>query len=164
MVSTSPTRDPIVIRPGSRLPARDRKGLAASTRGLLVLAALAAALLALLSILLFLPIQIPSVVGTYADVTAANKWMLAKGPSGELVARTFNYQTGMSDGYRVSGFESGSSIYFTLTPSMRPGRHVAIGDTVGTVNSSEMQERLVALNGQLAAAEGELAVHATGAK
>jgi hypothetical protein len=103
-------------------------------------------------------------VSTFANITAANKWILERGTAGQLIARTFNYQTGMSDGYRVSNFESGSSIYFSVAPTLRPGQHVAVGDTVGTVYSSEMQERLITLNGQLAAAEGQLAVNSTGAK
>jgi hypothetical protein len=133
-------------------------------RNLLLWGGAIAALIALVAPVLILPIRFPSVVSTFANITAANKWILEKGTTGQLIARTYNYQTGMSDGYRVTNFESGSSIYFSVAASLKPGRQVAVGDTVGTVYSSEMQERLIALNGQLAAAEGRLAVNSTGAK
>jgi hypothetical protein len=113
---------------------------------------------------IFSPTRYPIPVHTYATVTPAQKWILVKGSNGQLVARTFNYQTGMSDGYRVSNFTTGSSITFTVEPSMTLGRHVSVGDTVGWISSSETQERLVVLNGQLAAAERALAVNATGQK
>jgi multidrug efflux pump subunit AcrA (membrane-fusion protein) len=70
----------------------------------------------------------------------------------------------MSDGYRVSNFSAGSSIYFAVAPTIRPGQHVAAGDTVGTIASSDVQERLVSLQGQLASAERMLAVNTTGDK
>jgi hypothetical protein len=123
-----------------------------------------ALLLSAVGAVILLPIRFPSGVNTYARITPAHKWVLAKGSDGQLIARTFNYETGMSDGYRVSNFIAGSSISFTVAPSLLPGRPVAAGDTVGWVSSSEMQERLVALNGQLAAAQQLLAVNATGQK
>jgi hypothetical protein len=116
------------------------------------------------AIVLFLPIRFPSSVGTHAGISAARKWILMKGTDGQLIARTFNYESGMSDGYRVSNFNAGSSISFAVNPSLAPGQHIEIGDTVGWVSSSEMQERLVVLNGQLAAAQRQLEVNATGQK
>ena len=125
---------------------------------------LAVLLLGSAGFLLAFPVQIPSVVNTYADITSAHKWVLEKGTNGQLIASTINYVTGMSDGYNISNFNAGSSIAFSLIPSLKPGQHVEVGDTVGTVYSSEVQERLITLNGQLAAAERHLAVSATGEK
>lgn len=113
---------------------------------------------------IFSPARYPVPVYTYGTVTPAQKWIIVKGSNGQLVARTFNYQTGMSDGYRVSNFTTGSSITFTVEPSLTLGHHVSVGDTVGWISSSETQERLVVLNGQLAAAERLLAVNASGQK
>jgi hypothetical protein len=130
----------------------------------LIPVALVAGLGAVATLLVVLPIRFPSTVHTYANVNVANKWVLAKGTDGQLIAHTFNYQTGMSDGYRVSNFSAGSSIYFAVAPTIRPGQRVAAGDTVGTIASSDVQERLVSLQGQLASAERMLAVNATGDK
>ena len=64
----------------------------------------------------------------------------------------------------ASTFDRNTSIYFTLNPGMIPGHQILRGDTVGFVSSSETQERLIALNGQLATAEGLLAVNTSGEK
>lgn len=107
-------------------------------------------------------VHVPSTVRSYARIASAHEWILARGQDGQLIASTFNYVTGLNEGYRVSHF--GSSVYFAMHPSIVPGHVVAIGDTVGSVHSSEMQERLIALNGQLVAARGLMAVNATGQK
>ena len=112
----------------------------------------------------FLPIRFPSVVNTYGTIASVHEWVLVRGPNGQLVASTFNHATGLSEGYRVSNFVTGSSVQFTLDPSLMPGGLIAAGDTIGTISSSETQERLIALNGQLAAARGQLAVTASGEK
>jgi hypothetical protein len=164
MLSPSPTKDIVAIHPGPHGSAGHRGFPSRNVRRLLLWGGASVALLALVALVLFLPFHFPSVVNTFANITAANKWILEKGPAGQLIARSFNYQTGMSDGYRVSNFDSGSSIFFSVSPALKPGMHVVVGDTIGTVYSSEMQERLISLNGQLAAAEGQLAVNATGAK
>jgi hypothetical protein len=121
-------------------------------------------ILGLLAFVIFSPARFAFPVHTYATITPAQKWILVKGTSGQLVARTFNYQSGMSDGYRVANFATGTSITFTIAPSLGLGQHVSVGDTVGWISSSETQERLVVLNGQLAAAEQMLAVNASGQK
>jgi hypothetical protein len=120
--------------------------------GLVALAAVAFVLLS--------PARFPFPVHTYATITPAQRWILVKGTNGQLVARTFNYESGMSDGYRVANFATGTSIQFTIAPSLGLGHHVSVGDTVGWISSSETQERLVVLNGQLAAAQQMLAVNA----
>jgi hypothetical protein len=123
-----------------------------------------AAVLGIAALLLVLPVRFPSGVSSYASITTSYQWTLEKGTAGQLISRTYNHQTGMSDGFRVSNFSGGSSILFAVAPSLKPGQQVAAGDTVGTVFSSDVQERLISLNGQLAAAERNLAVNATGAK
>lgn len=114
--------------------------------------------------LLLLPIPLPSFVNTYAKITCAHEWVLVKGPDGQLSANLFNYSTGLSEGYRVSNFDRGSSVRFSLSSSVVAGRCVTKGDTIGSISSSETQERLIGLSGQLAAAQGLLAVTATGEK
>ncbi|MGH7451054.1 MAG: FHA domain-containing protein [bacterium] len=125
---------------------------------------IAIAALLLTGTLLFLPVKFPVVVDTYGKIDSAQKWVLVKGQEGQLMASVFNYETGLSEGYRVSNFERGSSVRFSFHPSLAPGRFIAKGDTIGSLYSSEMQERLLALNRQLAAAQGSLAVNASGEK
>ena len=115
-------------------------------------------------IVVLLPVQFPSSVNTVATIEPANRWVLVKSTDGQLISSTFNFKSGMSDGYRVSTFSQGSSIYFTLHPDLTPGHAVTVGDTIASIYSTDVAERLTALNGQLAAARGALAVNATGQK
>ncbi len=127
----------------------------------------AAALVALALIsgtVLFLPIAFPIAVDTYGKISPAHRWMLLRGQDGQLVANTFNYETGLSEGYGVFNFNRGSSVYFSVLASLAPGQVVSRGDTLGSVFSSEMQERLVTLNGELATARQMLEVTSTGEK
>jgi hypothetical protein len=103
-------------------------------------------------------------VQTYARILPIRDWVLVKGPDGQLMASTFNHETGLSDGYRLSNFDRGTSIAFSLRPTVLPGQQVAQGDTIGSIYSSEIQERMTALEGELAAAQSQLAVSASGAK
>ena len=81
-----------------------------------------------------------------------------------MSASVYNHETGIREGFHASSFDRSASVYFTLNPGMIPGRQVMRGDTVGIVASSETQERLIALNGELARAEGLLAVNTSGEK
>jgi hypothetical protein len=122
------------------------------------------ALLAGVAIVLVLPTRFPSGVNTFGSVTSMHKWVLARGSDGQLIANSFNYQTGLSEGYRVTNFTAGSSVFCSLRPSLAPGQQVTVGDTIGSIYSSETQERLVTLQGELAQARSLLAVNATGQK
>ena len=145
-----PAEDPALEEPRPGRPSRSwRWGIA----GLLAFGGL-----------LVLPVRIPSTVSSYAEIQCAREWSLVRGPDGLLSASVFNHDTGVSSGYQASSFDRSSSVYFTLNPAMIPGRGVTQGDTVGVVSSSETQERLIALNGELASAERLLAVNATGEK
>ncbi len=120
--------------------------------------------LAALVTLLVLPVRYPSVVKTYAGIKCAQEWVLVRGSDGQLSASVLNHRTGLSEGYRAASFDRSSSVDFLLRPDMVPGHGVARGDTVAIISSSETQERLVALYGQLAAAQGQLAVSSSGEK
>ena len=133
-------------------------------RLVLLRVAVVAVVVAAIGLVVFLPVQFPSVVNTYATIAPVNRWVLAKATDGQLIASTFNYRSGLSEGFRVSTFNPGSSTYFSLSTSLVPGQAVTMGDTIGSIYSTEVAERLIALNGQLAAARSLLAVNATGQK
>lgn len=141
-----------------------RSHAAPSGRTILIRLAAITAVLAVAGFIVFKPVRFPSIVNSYAAITPVQKWVLAKVSDGQLVGSTFNYRSGMNVGYRVSTFNPGSSIYFSMHSTLTPGKTVSIGDTVGSIYSTEVQERLIALQGQLHAARSLLAVTATGQK
>jgi len=156
------------VVPSSSHPA-DGKGVERrrsrpSGRRILLLATIAAVVVCALGAVLFLPIRFPSVVSTYATIAPVNRWVLSKATDGQLIASTFNYKTGLSEGFRVSTFNQGSSVHFSLHAALVPGRAVSAGDTIASIYSSDVAERLIALHGQLDAARRLLEVNATGAK
>jgi biotin carboxyl carrier protein len=164
MLSPSPVKDVVSLPHRPRdLAAKSRKSHA-TIRKLVLWSVVSIALLAMGSALIVLPIRFPSVVSSYADISAAHQWTVERGPTGQLITHTVDYRTGMSGSFHASNFEAGSSISFSLSPWLRPGQRVRAGDTLGTASSSQMQERLVSLQGQLATAEGALAVNAAGSK
>ena len=113
--------------------------------------------------LFYFPVQFPSSIRTYGRIQCAHEWVLVRSGDG-LSASVYNHETGANEGYHASSFDRNASVSFTLNPDMVPGRQVNRGDTVGIVSSSETQEKLIALNGELAHAEGLLAVNTSGEK
>jgi len=152
---------------GSHLPGTTvirRSNPAPNGRALVIRLAAIVVVLAVAGFVVFKPVRFPSMVGSYASITPAQKWVLTKVSDGQLVGSTFNYRSGMNVGYRVSTFNPGTSVYFSMHSRLSPGTTVAIGDTVGSIYSTEVQERLIALQGQLHAARSLLAVTASGQK
>ncbi len=151
--------------PPSREPASRRSIRVRSAWPRRILVAASCAVLAVVAgVVLFLPVRFPSAVNTFATITPANRWLLIKSTDGQLISSTFNYRTGLSDGFRVSTFNQGSSVYFSINSLLVPGHAVTMGDTIASIYSTDVSERLIALNGQLAAARGALAVNSTGQK
>ena len=110
------------------------------------------------------PVKFPASIRTFGRIQCAHEWVLMRNPDGQLSASTLNHESGVSEDYRASGFDRGAAVYFNLNPSMIPGHQIVQGDTVGIMSSSGTEERLIALNGQLAQAQNLLAVNTTGEK
>jgi hypothetical protein len=113
---------------------------------------------------LFIPVKIPFSVSGYGTIAPAGKWVLEKGADGQLIASTYDYVTGRSGGFSVVEFERGETIRLTLSPSVATGGSVFAGDTIGTIRSTQAEERLVVLTGELATARASLAAASAGEK
>lgn len=113
---------------------------------------------------LIIPLKLPYTVESYGKILPSKKWVLAKGTAGQLIASEFNYETGLNEGYSVSQFERGEAMRFSFHPAIGENGFVSAGDTIGSIYSSDTEERLVELNGQLALARATLAVNTGGEK
>src|SRR6185503_1139015 len=101
---------------GSHLPGTTvihRSNPAPNGRALVIRLGAIVVVLAVAGFVVFKPVRFPSMVGSYASITPAQKWVLAKVSDGQLVGSTFNYRSGMNVGYRVSTFNPGTSVYFS---------------------------------------------------
>lgn len=165
-MSSSPPQERI---DSSGTPAPDRRRVGrklpgVSGRDIALRVAACVVALGVIGYVVLLPVRFPYVVTTYATITPAQKWVLARASNGQLVENLFNFRSGMNEGFRASTFNPGSSVNFSLHSTLQAGQAIAAGDTVGSVFSSEVQERLVALQGQLSAARSLLLVTSTGQK
>lgn len=110
------------------------------------------------------PFTVPYELVSYGKIMPARKWVLSKGSDGQLIASSTNYETGVSDGYSVSQFERGTEMQFKLRPTLMTEGYVQLGDTVGSIYASDIEERLAELNGLRAVAEAELEANLVGEK
>lgn len=120
--------------------------------------------LAVLAFALSLPIPLPHSVSATGIVFPSARWALTKGTDGQLVGNSFNYATGLSEGYTVTQFARGEAVRISLHPSVAASGRVAVGDTVVSVRSTEAEERLAELRGELSVAQAALASGSTGEK
>jgi hypothetical protein len=116
------------------------------------------------SALFYVPIKLPYVIKSFGQIQPAQKWILSTGTDGQLVASTINFKTGVSDGYRVSQFAREGTMKLQFRPGVVAGGYLQTGDTVAAIYSSETEERLIELKGELAAMRASLAAGIKGEK
>jgi hypothetical protein len=99
--------------------------------------------------MLFLPIKIPYTIKGYGKIVPVKKWLLTKGADGELVSNTINYLTGTCENYSVTQINRGENVQFFMnTPIINKGV-VTTRDTIAFIKSSQIEEQLVELTGEL---------------
>ena len=114
--------------------------------------------------LLLIPVKLPYSIESFGKIVPSKQWILSKGADGELIASTFNYQSGTSEGYSVLQISRGETMRFKINLSIMGNGFFAEGDTIGIIYSSEAEEHLTELNGQLLIAQANLAVNIGGQK
>jgi len=119
---------------------------------------------AIIVTLLFVPVKLPYSVESFGKIIPIRQWILIKGNDGELILNTVNNKTGTSDGYKILQISRGETMSFTINSSIVNNGFVEKGDTIGTIYSSEAEERLATLSGQLLTTEAKLAVSTIGQK
>jgi len=118
----------------------------------------------LIFILFLIPIKIPYSIRAYCRIQPAQKWILTSGGSGQLVTSIINYKNGTNRGYNISQFAREGSMHLTFSPLVDTGDFIREGDTIATIYSSETEENLADITGQLATLRATLAVDSNGEK
>lgn len=124
----------------------------------------AVTLIILIFILFIIPIKIPYSIRAYCRIQPAQKWVLTSGASGQLSTSVINYKNGTSKGYNILQFAREGAMHLTFDPAIDSGEFINAGDTVATIYSSETEENLADLNGQLLTLKATLAVDSKGEK
>jgi hypothetical protein len=123
-----------------------------------------AALLAGFLLVLVLPIGVPYSVKAPGKILPAREWIVAKSADGRVMTMLVDHMRGVATSYAVSSFERSDALQFTMHGALEAGRAVAAFDTVGYLYSSDTEQQLTRLKGELAAAEAALALDRSGEK
>lgn len=114
--------------------------------------------------LLISGIKIPHSLNIFAEVHPLQKWQIVKGTDGQLTSALIDYETGFSNAFGVTQFQRGESMVFSFTESMKYKKEINAGDSVGVIRSSDVEENIVRLEGELSVAQAELEANKTGEK
>jgi hypothetical protein len=121
-------------------------------------------LLVVCVILLFIPIKLPYSIRAYCRIQPVQKWVLTSGSNGQLSTSIINYKSGTSKGYNISQFAREGSMRLTFKALVDTGSFINAGDTIATIYSSETEENLADLKGQISTLQATLAVDSNGEK
>jgi len=122
-------------------------------------------LLALVVVIFFLsPIRLPYSLDVFGKLMPVKMWSLVRSRDGSVISSLQNYVHGTTHAFSVREVGRGDNFTFELHPSVVIGSTLAAGDTVGTIHSFELAQRLVQLKGKLAIEQAALNLHSTGEK
>lgn len=120
-------------------------------------------LLIILIILSFI-IKIPYTINSHGIVLPLKEWTLTKVSDGNLLYVKKNNLTNNISNYAIKEFQRGDAVEFNLVDGISDKDFVRKGDTIGYINSNELQRRLLDLKGQLEEQRYLLQVYKTGEK
>lgn len=118
----------------------------------------------IIAAIIILPIKVPYSVSAYCKIQPAKKWLLTMGTNGQLLSTVFDYKEGMSGGVKASQFAREGTMKLTFNPLLTTGRMVGIGDTIGSIYSSDTDEQLADLRGQILTMKASLESDSKGDK
>ncbi len=113
---------------------------------------------------LLLPDEVTLSIQTPGKVLPIREWQLIQSDDGALRGTLQDHQKGTVEGYAINRFERGDAIQFSMNQSVFEDRFLSLGDTVGTIYSSEINIRLTELEGELSARQASLRMFTAGEK
>ena len=119
---------------------------------------------AIVGIFFLLPVKIPYNVTVPGRALPYREWAVVRDRDGNIEAFLRDHAQGSVESYIAHRFERGDVVRLSIHPGLNPHNRVAAGDTVITIYSTQTQQELAQLTGQLAAAEASLVFYAAGEK
>ena len=117
----------------------------------------------LLVLILNLLIKPELSIKTVCEVFPKEKWVLTKGDNGQIISSVIDYTKGRTVQYSLNLFERGE--YISLQFSVNDGKKIINkGDTLVTIISSDVKDRLSEIEGDLEVAKASLKSQSTGEK
>ncbi len=114
--------------------------------------------------ILFYPGKIPNSIEAVGRIMPCRELIINRGRDGLIMATLRNNVQGTVETYSVTQFERGDPVKFRLNRFISSGTHVSAGDTVGWIDSGEIERQLVELEGELKTQKALLYMAETGEK
>lgn len=121
-------------------------------------------LCSVLGLLIFGPFKIPYSLKVYGKICPSKQWILEKGDNGQLIQKIINYETGLIENYCVIQFDRGETGEFVFYSDVISINKIDKDDTIAVISSSELNERLIELKGELELAKANLTASRVGEK
>ncbi len=94
-------------------------------------------------------IKIPYKISTYSEVFPKEKWLLTRGTGGELISHMIDFEKGHTTLYDISQFERGEFVSVNLDQFLKGRKEISVGDTIVTMQSSNVTDQLITAEGEL---------------
>ena len=69
-------------------------------------------------ILVLFEVRVPHSIRTYFEVQPVQRWVLSKGPEGQIISSVTNFKAGTSNNISIVQFERGEIMNFNFIPTM----------------------------------------------
>lgn len=103
-------------------------------------------------------------IKSFSEIYPKEKWILTWGTNGQIISNMIDYSSGHTVAYNLNQFERGEFISLKFNPLDKTGRIINKGDTIISMSSSEVEERLITAEGELEVARANLQSKNTGEK
>jgi len=121
-------------------------------------------IIVLIFFLLNLLIKPNLTIKTLSEVFPKEKWLLIRGTNGQLISSMIDYESGLTVQYNLNQFERGEFISLKYFFNPQEKKFFNKGDTILSIYSSEVEDRLVTIEGELNIAKANLISQSTGQK
>lgn len=103
-------------------------------------------------------------IKTYCQLYPEEEWALTKGNNGQIISSMTNYERGHTVQYSLNQFERGEFISLKFSNKLNNEGFINKGDTIASIISSEVEDRLISLIGELDVAKSNLKTKNAGQK
>jgi hypothetical protein len=117
----------------------------------------------ILLLMLNLLIKPDLTIKTFCEVFPKEKWVLTKDNNGQIISSVIDYTEGHTTKYSFNQFERGEYISLKFSVDKKE-KYINRGDTIISIKSSELEDRLITVEGELQVAKANLKSQSTGQK
>ena len=103
-------------------------------------------------------------IKTFGQVYPKEEWVLTRGNNGQIISSMMDYERGHTVQYSLNQFERGEFISLKFSNLLNNGGFINKGDTIASIISSEVEDQLISLIGDLDVAKANLNTKNTGQK